>query len=295
MLASPPPFVVALEDETYPASLREIRDPPRSLTVLGTLDSSDDRAVAIVGSRRASPYGLSTARRLASELAEAGVTVVSGLAVGIDGAAHEGALAAGGRTIAVLGSGIDTIFPRQHRGLAERIARQGAVVSEFERGAPPLPGHFPRRNRIVSGLSRAVIVVEASDRSGSLITARLAAAQGRDVYAVPGEVCRERTRGPHRLLRQGAPPVETAVDVLQGTFGEKLAVDPEGVVSAEDIRGVADDVRRLLECFDATTVSVEELIARSGFSAARVLEMLLALELRGLVERHAGPAYSVRR
>ena len=289
------PVVIRLADEGYPSLLREIRDPPPELMVLGGLEPGDVRAVAVVGSRHPSVYGLMTAERLGGELAAAGVTVVSGLAIGIDGAAHRGALAAGGRTIAVLGSGIDRLFPAQHRELAQSIARQGAVISEFPLGTEPYPGNFPRRNRIVSGLARAVVVVEASERSGSLITARLAAEQGRDVYSVPGEVCLERTRGTHRLLRQGAAPVETALDVLQGTFGERMTSDPDGSPSKRPIAGLSDDERRLIDGFDATLVPLDRLIAGSGFSAGRVLELLLTLEVQGIVRRHPGPAYSLAR
>jgi DNA processing protein len=295
MHARATPAVVRLADDDYPPLLREIHDPPPELMLLGRLEPGDVRAVAVVGSRHPSEYGLMTAERLGGELAAAGVTVVSGLALGIDGAAHRGALAAGGRTIAVLGSGLDRIFPAQHRELATMIAGQGAVVSEFALGTEPYPGNFPRRNRIVSGLARAVVVVEAGERSGSLITARLAGEQGRDVYSVPGEVCLERTRGTHRLLRQGAAPVETALDVLQGTFGERLTADPDGRSAKRPIAGLGDDERRMIDCFDRTLVPLDRLIAASRLSAERVLELLLTLEVQGIVRRHPGPAYSLGR
>lgn len=282
-------------DDEYPDALREIYDPPAALWVLGGFTRADARAVAIVGSRKASPYGIAVAERLGRELAALGLTVVSGLAIGVDGAAHRGALEAGGRTIAVLGSGIDHVYPNRHRKLAAEIAAgRGAVVSELPPGTAPLAWHFPRRNRIVAGLCRAVVVVEASEKSGSLITARLAAEEGRDVYGVPGEAGLERTRGVHRLLKQGAGILEGAEDLLAGSFPDLLESRPK----TRQTRRFSDDspgrTSRLLACFGETVVAVDELIERSGLPTAEVLELLLDLEIAGRVVRHPGPAYSLK-
>lgn len=206
--------IVALRDVRYPARLREIDNPPRLLYVRGAFAPEDRTAIAVVGTRGATRYGLETAERLGRELAEAGFTVVSGLALGIDGAAHRGALAAGGRTLAALGGGVAKIYPREHEDLAVRVSESGAVMSEYHPLAAPLAGNFPARNRIVAGLSLGVLVVESPLRSGSLITARLAAEQNREVFAVPGPVDRETSRGCHRLLREGAALVESVEDVL---------------------------------------------------------------------------------
>ena len=198
----------------YPERLRDIPDPPERLWLRGDPHALARTSVAIVGSRRASPGGLDIAHRLAADLARIGLTIVSGLARGCDGAAHRGALDAGGVTIAVLGSGADVIYPPEHDSLAEQIVRQGAVLSEFPPGAPPLPHHFRQRNRLISGLARGVIVIEANDKSGSLITAGCALAQGREVMVVPGTVLAGRNRGGHQLIRDGAALVENAEDVL---------------------------------------------------------------------------------
>src|SRR5215468_12004292 len=205
---------IALGDATYPENLREIVSPPPRLYVRGTLAEGDALAIAIVGSRQATSYGLAVAERFAADLAARGVTIVSGLARGIDTAAHRGALRAGGRTIAVLGSGVDVIHPVENRALAGRIEASGALISEFEPGMPPLAYHFPLRNRVIAGLALGVVVVEASEQSGALITARLAAELGREVMAVPGRANSPSSRGAHALIRDGAALVETWEDVV---------------------------------------------------------------------------------
>src|SRR5476649_1771064 len=206
---------VAWSDPAYPAALAAIIDPPFVLWTRGVLAALDRPAVAIVGSRAGSPYALAVAEQLAADLAARGIVIVSGLARGVDSAAHRGALAAGGATIAVLGSGADVIYPPEHAALANEIIVQGAVISELVPGTPPLPWCFPLRNRIISGLSRAVVVIEAGEKSGSLITARCALEQGREVLAVPGNVLSGRNRGAHALLRDGAKIVESADDILE--------------------------------------------------------------------------------
>jgi DNA processing protein len=281
-----------LEDPRYPIALRFTHDPPPVLYVKGTLARVDVEAIAIVGSRAASPYGLAAADSLARGLGSAGVTVVSGLALGIDAAAHRGALASGGRTIAVLGSGIDQVYPHRHRKLAEEIAASGALVSEFPVGTPPEPHHFPRRNRIVSGLSLGVVVVEATEKSGSLISARLALEQGREVLAVPGEIGLDRTRGTHRLIRQGARLVETAADILADVLPWRSR-EPRCDGKRGDER-LSNEARRLIEAFDGTTAHVDQLIERSGLNASQTLEILLELELAGRVEQHPGMTFYKR-
>ena len=207
--------IVPFIDPCYPARLRAIADPPPLLYIKGEISAADEKAVAIVGSRSSSDYGRKVARNICRGLASLGFTVVSGMARGIDGTAHESALDGGGRTIAVLGSGVDRIYPPEHEGLSERIARQGAVISELPLGARPVAFNFPARNRLISGLSLGVVVVEATEKSGSLITAAHALEQNREIFAVPGEVGSSRSRGAHRLIRQGAKLVENADDIIE--------------------------------------------------------------------------------
>jgi DNA processing protein len=289
--------LVCRAEPGYPALLREIPDPPTVLSLWGELAPQDEVAVAVVGSRRATPYGLRVAEGLGASLAEAGVTVVSGMARGIDSAAHRGALEAGGRTLAVLGSGLDRIYPRENEALAEAIAGRGAVISEFPLGTPPEAGHFPRRNRVVSGLCQAVVVVEGEAGSGSLITARLALDQGREVGAVPGPVHSETSVGPHCLLREGAFLVQRGEDVLEALpeTARRLLEgrrDGSGEASGEEDRtepalGPAERaVLDLLEPEEAR--SVDFLLARCPRSAAEVLEALFFLELQGLVDALPG-------
>lgn len=215
--------IISFLDKGYSRNLRNIYDPPMVLYVLGDLLPQDDTAIAIVGSRLASFYGMQQAERLAFELASRGVTVTSGLARGIDSSAHRGALKAGGRTLAVLGSGIFNIYPKEHRGLAEEISENGAVISEFPMMTMPEKWNFPKRNRIISGLSLGVVVVEAAQRSGALITSDIAMEEGREVFAVPGKVDSITSRGTNRLIKQGAKLVETANDIL-----EELDLQMEG-------------------------------------------------------------------
>lgn len=224
--------VITVRDFNYPPLLRQTHDPPLLLYVLGELLEQDSLAVAVVGSRRCSPYGRLVAHKLAGELTAHGLTVVSGLASGIDGAAHRGALEAGGRTIGVIASGLDIDYPREHRELKEQIARQGAVVSEVPLGTAPTPARFPVRNRIIAGLSLGTLVVEAPERSGALITARLAAEQGRDVFAVPGNVNSFHARGCHQLIRDGAKLVDKVEDILEELNFESPSPQPPSSASS---------------------------------------------------------------
>lgn len=271
--------VVTLADSQYPPLLRGIPDPPLALYVRGELPQAP--SVAVVGTRNPSPDGEYVAQRMASELAAAGVCVVSGLARGIDVAAHRGALKAGGPTVAVLGCGIDVRYPAGHEGLAEQVAACGALVSEYPPGTPPAKHHFPSRNRIISGLARAVVVVEATLRSGALITADLALEQGREVFAVPGSVLNPRSAGPHRLLREGAGWAESASDVLQ-----VLGI-PCPVVPTPDLGPVE---RRLLQALREPRYP-DELVAAGFGGASEVNALLVALEVRSLVHRMPGGRY----
>jgi DNA processing protein len=273
---------VTWADAAYPAMLMPIADPPAMLWVRGTLSALDQPAVAIVGARAASPYALAVAERLASDLAARGIAVVSGLARGVDSAAHRGALAAGATTIAVLGSGADVIYPPEHQQLATDILINGAIVSELAPGTRPLAFFFPMRNRIISGLSRAVVVIEAGERSGSLITARCALEQGRDVLAVPGNVLNGRNRGGHALLKDGAKIVETADDIL-----EELGFGPAADgAAAPRPTPTADPV--LAALLPGEACDLDAISERSGLSAARLLPRLCELELRGQVRRTGG-------
>ena len=287
--------IVTRADADYPAALREIADPPPYLYVRGALVAGDDPAVAVVGSRAASSYGREVAAILARDLAAAGVTVVSGLAHGVDAAAHGGALAGGGRTIAVLGCGIDVVYPREHDRLAEAIAGQGAVVSELFMGTPPLPQHFPVRNRIVSGLARGTVVVEAAERSGSLITARCALEQGREVFAVPGSIMAPRSRGANLLLqRGGAKLVTAATDVLEEIGLAVRSQRPAGARAPAAVTAeMGDAARCLVGALVDGGADAEELVARTGLTAPEVLRMLLELELAGIVCQLPGGMYSL--
>jgi DNA processing protein len=262
----------------YPARLACIYDPPPVLWYRGDAARLADLSIAVVGARSASSYAREVAERLGEGLARRGLTVVSGMARGVDGAAHRGALAGGGATIAVLGSGADIVYPSEHADLAGAIAQNGAVVSELAPGARPLPDHFPLRNRIISGLAVAVVVVEASEKSGSLITARMALEQGREVMAVPGNVLSSRNRGSHALLRDGAKLVEGVDDILD-----------ELRVSASAAPGVADKLlidEPLLSLMQAgEDYGIEELEVLTGLGAADLLPKLLELELDGKVAR----------
>jgi DNA processing protein len=276
--------VVGWHEEAYSLALRQIADPPLVLWTRGTLPPPRLLAVAVVGSRAASPGAGEVARRLAFGLAGRGVAVVSGLARGCDGEAHRGAIAGGGVTVAVLGSGADVIYPPEHLGLADRVAENGALVSEFPPGTPPLPHHFPLRNRIISGLSRAVVVIEAGEKSGSLITAASALDQGRDVMVVPGGVLSGRNRGGHALLRDGACLVECAEDVLIALGGLPAAVRA-GVAPAHS-SSPADPVLDALEPDEGQ--SIDELAALTGLGPERLLVRLSELELTGQATRRPG-------
>jgi DNA processing protein len=283
--------LLAWDSPEFPVLLTAIADPPLVLWVRGDPASLSHPAVAIVGSRAASQPAREIARELGAGLARAGVTVVSGLARGCDGAAHQGALDAGGRTVAVLGSGVDVIYPAEHDRLAEEITSRGAIVSEFPPATPPLPHHFPQRNRIIAGLSRAVVVVEAHERSGSLITAACALEQNRDVMVVPGPVRSGRNRGAHALLRDGAALVESAADIiaeLRWGMPVQAPASPcrPGADSTTSDSASRDPLLAALDPDDGQ--DLDELQARTGLDVGQLTRRLSELELAGCATRQPG-------
>ena len=282
--------ILAESRPEYPRSLREIHDPPGILFVRGEIRPTDALAVAIVGSRHATHYGLTMAERLAGSLARSGITVVSGLARGIDGAAHRGALAAGGRTLAVLGSGLANIYPPEHAELAAEVAKSGAVISEMPPDSPPVGGAFPQRNRIISGLSLGVLVVEASTNSGALITARHAMEQGREVYAVPGRIDNRLSRGCHRLIRDGAKLVETVDDILE-ELGPLVAPtqSDDGVMVHHPAELLLNEIeQQVLAKITGEPTTIDAVVIASGLPISQVLSTISVLEMRHIIRRISG-------
>ena len=300
--------LVKWPDPDYPVNLRHIADPPPYVFVRGTLTPNDPKCVAVVGARAASDAGRRTAQRMGLELAAKGFTVVSGLARGIDSAAHQGALDAGGRTVAVFGCGIDVIYPAENRSLAEAIiGGGGALLSELPVGTPPIAENFPSRNRLISGLCLGVVIVEAAEKSGSLITARMALEQDRQVFAVPGSPLTGKTRGSNRLLKEGARLVECVEDVIEelapqfagGSPKSALVESNDGAAGADSPTHNASDresteVQTILYYLkNADKLHVDSIIEGSGLSAPTVLKLLLDLELRGLVTQHPGKLFTL--
>jgi DNA processing protein len=290
--------VVLLGDAAYPLALLDIEDPPLMLYMLGATVNRAQAAIktiainlAIVGSRNPTPQGESNARQFAKVFGSAGLCVVSGLALGIDGAAHDGAMLGGGETIAVVGTGLDRVYPKKHLALAHRIAQQGMLISEFPLGTPPLMANFPKRNRIISGLSRGTLVVEAALQSGSLITARLASEQGKEVFAIPGSIHSPQSRGCHALIKQGAKLVELAQDVLEelnlpGAGLTRPGASPSEAGADSETAQPSDDPLIAALGFDA--VSLDALQARTGLGTAQLQAQLLELELAGQLARLPG-------
>ena len=282
--------IVTINDERYPQRLREIDSAPPLLFINGRPELLQTTQLGVVGSRNPSAGGKENAFNFAQSLAKAGLTITSGLAQGIDAAAHRGAQAGIGLTIAVTGTGLDRVYPARHRELAHEIASNGALISEFATGTPPMAAHFPRRNRIISGLSLGILVVEAAPKSGSLITARLANEQGREVFAIPGSIHNPLARGCHNLIRQGAKLVETTDDVLS-----ELGLEPN-FISAEqsnvnDTSKLDDESVKLLSSMGHDPVSIDTLVERSQLGAEQVSSILLVLELQGMVSCLAGGLY----
>jgi len=292
-------ITIALGDERYPELLRAIYDPPVVLYCDGVPEPGDRQAVAIVGSRQATPYGLRVTDALAGKLSGLGFTIVSGFARGIDAAAHRAALAAGGRTIAVLGCGLDVDYPPGHASLRAEIAGNGAVLTEFVPGTPPLAGHFPRRNRIISGLALGVVVVEAAEGSGSLITARLALEQGREVFAVPGHIDAPTSRGPHGLLKQGAKLVETVDDIVEELLPQLDR--PLQMAKTETVTAFSKHVdlspaeRVILDLIGKEPRHLDDLTEQSRLPAAEVARIILGLELKALVHQLPGQQYCLKK
>ena len=288
--------LITCRDPDYPQLLLQIPDSPPLLYIHGNVDILSNLQLAMVGSRNPTVSGRRTASEFAGCLAQAGLTITSGLALGIDSASHTGALEAGKPTIAVMGTGLDRVYPAGNRDLAHRIAEHGALVSEFPIGTPPRPENFPQRNRIISGLSLGTLVVEAATRSGSLISARCAAEQGREVFAIPGSIHNPLSRGCHALIRQGAKLVETAQDILDelGTLAAATTVTarPIDTESVEHASELPADYMQLLDLMGYCHASVDMLVETSGLTPAVVSSMLLQLELKGFIASCPGGLYN---
>ncbi len=283
--------IVSREDPVYPALLRELPGAPPLLYVRGTLTEKDRWALAVVGTRNCSNYGRDVTRKIVSDLVAAGVTIVSGLALGIDATAHEAALAAGGRTLAVLGSGVDELYPVANRRLGQALMSQGAIISEYPLGTLPVAANFPARNRIISGLALGVLVVEAPTRSGALITVQFALEQGRDVFAVPGSIFSARSEGPHRLIRDGATIVTRAEDILE-------ALNLQDAVEQQAIAAVVPETPEetaLLRLIEAEPRHIDAISRESALSVPEVSATLAMLELKGLVKQVGGMQYVLAR
>ena len=294
--AGEPRAAIALGDPRYPASLLESPDPPLLIYAQGRLELLQAASIAVVGSRNPTPQGLENARAFASHISQAGLTVISGLALGIDAAAHAGALEGAASTVAVVGTGLDIVYPRRNLGLAHRIAAEGLIVSEYALGTPSMAQNFPRRNRIIAGLARGTLVVEAALQSGSLITARLANEAGREVFAIPGSIHSPQSRGCHALIKQGAKLVETAQDILEelrlpGTAPLTRTVMRSSAPTDASADADADADAPLLAALGFDPVTLDGLAARTGWGAAEVSARLLGLELEGLVARLPGQLF----
>ncbi|HOZ47203.1 MAG TPA: DNA-processing protein DprA [Candidatus Hydrogenedentes bacterium] len=305
--------LITLDDASYPVRLAEIYNPPLVLFMRGALFEADQHCVAVVGTRRPTPYGIRMAERLGGGLAARGITVVSGMAAGIDAAAHRGALDAGGRTIAILGNGVDVVYPPAHGELMDRIIQHGCVLSEFEMGTAPSKGNFPHRNRIISGMTLGTVIVEAPIKSGALITAKQAAEQGREVFAVPGQVGVHNAEGPHSLIREGAKLVETVEDILvelelpaeirQPSAAARVAPPPveEGDTPAPRPEPAArpkaetNDVEKdVLSVLSPDGSFVDEIAQACRISVSEALSSLTMLELKGLVRQFSGKRFAPR-
>ncbi len=279
--------VLTWDDEAYPSRLREIHRSPPVLYVRGELQIEDEWAVAIVGTRHFTSYGQQVTEKIAATLARNGVTIISGLARGIDGIAHRAALEAGGRTLAVLGSGVDNIYPPDHRNLAQKIIEQGAIISDYPLGTPPDGSNFPPRNRIISGLSKAVIVIEAGQRSGALITASYATEQGREVFAVPGGIFAPKSKGPNRLIKSGAHPLLDSQDVLELLNMTQISEQK----AARNILPSNSTEAKLFQALGLEPLHVDDISSQSNLPVEEVTSTLALMELKGMVRKVAGMKY----
>jgi DNA processing protein len=284
--------IITLKDETYPERLKTIYDPPPLLYVRGELKKEDAFAISIVGSRKTSPYGRRITEKVSQDLARHGVTIVSGMARGIDSVAHWGAISGGGRTIAVLGCGVDVIYPRENRNLFGQIIDHGAILSEFPMGSPPEGGHFPKRNRIISGLSLGVVVVQADAGSGSLITAGYALEQGREVFAMPGNVGAEGSRGTNQLIKDGAKLVESSEDILEEILPQWRRGGETVQKTESPGRDLPEEERVIYELLGETPLHIDAIIRESRLEPGRVSSLLLNLELKGLLSQWPGKCFS---
>ncbi len=293
-------YIITYKDELYPPNLLNIYDRPAFLYVLGNL-VKDEIFLAIVGSRAASTYGKYTTDRISRELAMRGITIVSGMARGIDSCAHQGALTAHGRTIAVLGCGLDVIYPQENKKLFTDIVKYGAIISEFPLGTQPLPYHFPARNRIISGMSYGVVVMEAGEKSGSLITARLAMEQGRDVFAIPGTIDSASSRGTNSLIKQGAKLIDHVDDILEDILPQleqkhvlqhKETYKP---IPEKPLEPLSDIDQKILRFLSQKRVHADDIIEGTSLPPADVLRALMALELKGIIIQHHGKIFSLKK
>jgi len=284
--------ILTLGDENYPKRLKDIYDPPPVLYVRGALRKQDELAISIVGSRKTSPYGRWFTERVSRELVQQGVTIVSGMARGIDSVAHQGAISEGGRTIAVLGCGVDIVYPRENRKLFEQVIDHGAVVSEFPMESPPEAGHFPKRNRIISGLSLGVVVVQAGKDSGSLITANYALEQGRDVFAVPGNVGAESSQGTNQLIKEGAKLVESSEDILQEILPQWRRDEKTISEVEERERGLSEEEKALYAILGDTPLHIDAIIRETHLDPGKISSLLLNLELKGMVSQWPGKSFT---
>jgi DNA processing protein len=295
--------IITYEDELYPQKLLNIYDRPPFIYVLGSLNK-DDINIAIVGSRMASTYGKYTTEKISRELALKGITVVSGMARGIDSAAHRGAIIAHGRTIAILGSGLDVIYPPENEKLFAGIVENGAVISEFPPGTPPRSSNFPARNRIISGMSYGVVIVEAGEKSGSLITARLALEQGREVFAVPGSIDSAGSRGTNKLIKQGAKLIENTDDILEEIIPQiertpmmktpsASSVPVPEEVHAQILESLNDNEKTIIGFVSRKKIHIDDLISATGLTSAEILSSLTKMELKGIIRQHPGKFFSL--
>ncbi len=280
--------VYCYKESDYPAVLKKISDPPPVLYARGQFEYGDDVAVAIIGTRNPTPLGAHTARELAGNLSRQGLTIVSGMARGIDSEGHRGALEAGGRTIAVLGSGIDVPYPPENESLLEEIVARGAVISEFPLGTEPYAKNFPARNRIISGLSLGVIVVEAAQDSGSLITAGFALEQGREVFAVPGNIANESSKGPHKLIKQGAKLIESYMDVLTELAIPYIAASENNSIAVDSLSEIE---KQVITVMTREPLHIDQILRRALLAQAQVSSALVQLELKGAIKRFPGQLY----
>ncbi len=287
--------VITMQDQLYPANLKAIYDPPHVLYVKGEMLPGDSLSVAVVGTRSASSYGKTVAEKLSNHLAARGVTVVSGMAYGIDTAAHKGALSANGRTIAVMGNGLDVVYPSRNARLFEEIVSSGAAISEFPMGTQPLRSNFPRRNRLISGLSLGTLVVEAPERSGALITADCALEQGREVFAVPGQILSEMSSGTHNLIKQGAKLVESVEDILEELPSHALLPMEEEDLEIEEKRvelQLSEEEYPVWEAVSVSPIHIDDISRQAGLPPYKVSAALVMLELKGLVQQLAGKMFT---